>query len=309
MQFDWYQATINTPHSDVFSAMEKAYPHTDLRPASPANGYTHGAELMLGDNKLLRAMWGGVNGNETTHCVASGSQSTRFSEFLRSDFPDHQVSRLDVAIDYREKDCFKKLSKMLIDYAKGKRLKTAVAGDWIKGDQGKTLYIGSRSSTSYLRLYEKGKQIGLGTDPNWTRCELEVKPNNKEGKTFLATATPQECWGASKWSIDVSTLLGQLGIARAPIGTVYTPSNDEKMLHYMFKQYGGVLERAYHLCGDDWQLLGEFIGRRLHPEEFGLVNTKGQVMQFELNHQEPTQYADSPIKEVSYQNVDQLELF
>jgi DNA relaxase NicK len=282
MQFDWYQATLNAPKDDVFTAMEKAYPHTDLRPSKPSNGYTHGAELVRGDSVLLRSMWGGVNGDGTTHCVSSGSNSTPFATFARQHFTDHQVSRLDVAIDYHEADSFKRLSKLLITYARGKRVKTSTAGDWIKHQGGKTLYIGSRSSSAYLRLYEKGKQLGMDVNPHWTRCELEVKPGSKEGKAFLATATPEQCWGASKWSMEVNALLGNLDISRAPVGTVHTPSDDERALHYLVKQYGPLLQRIYHLCGDDWNLVGEYLGRRINPEEFDLIGTDGKDHQLAL---------------------------
>lgn len=297
MQFDWYQATIASHPSDVFSALEKAYPHTDLRPAKPANGYTHGGELVLGDSKLLRAMWGGVNGEAAVHCISSGSNSPRFADFTRKNFPDHQVSRADVAIDYNEKDSFKRLSKLLKDFAMGTRLKTAVAGDWIKGNQGRTLYLGGRTSSTYLRLYEKGKQLGMGANPDWTRCELEVKPSSKEGKAHLATLTPIELWGASRWSLKVAELLGHTDIARVPTGTVYTPSDDERALHYLIKQYGPLLDRVYHLCGDDWDLLGQYLGRLLKPEEFGLVDSKGKPVQSTLT--EPTYRAD----------IRQLDLF
>lgn len=282
MQFDWYQATLNASHDDVFSVMEKAYPHTDLKPARPSNGYAHGAELVLGDLHLVRAMWGGVNGDGQTHCVASGSNSPRFADFARTSFPDHQVSRADVAIDFREEGSFSKLAKLLIGYAKGKRLKTATGGDWIKHQQGKTLYLGSRSSSAYLRLYEKGKQLDDLQNPHWTRCELEVKPGSKEGKTFLATATPEACWGAARWSMDIAALLGKSGIERAPVGTLYAPSDDERALKYLIKQYGPLLERIYHLCGDDWTLVGEYLGKRITPHEFGLTDAKGNISQLEL---------------------------
>lgn len=282
MHFDWYQATVNAPHPDIFSAMEKAYPHSDLRPAKPSNGYTYGAELVLGDLPLVRTMWGGVNGDDTTHCVATGRNSEPFAGFIRRDFPDHQVSRADVAIDYHEEGSFKKLAGLLIGYSKGKRLKTATAGDWIKNEGGRTLYLGSRSSTAYLRLYEKGKQLVETEHPHWTRCELEVKPSSKEGKALLSRMSPMELWGTAGWARDVAALLGKSGIPRAQVGTLYTPSDDDRALHFMLKQYGPLIKRIYELVGEDWSLVGPFLARRLCPEEFGLVDAEGIANQLEL---------------------------
>ncbi|MDO9209099.1 MAG: replication initiation factor domain-containing protein [Sulfuricurvum sp.] len=259
MKFDWYQATLNSQKDNVFSALQDDYAHCDLRPGRPSNGYTDGADLIAGDDVILRLMWGGVNGSDSTHCVSTGSNAPRFAEFARTKFKDHQVSRLDVAADYEEKGCFKDLSTSLIKYAKSKRLKTAVGGDWIKHIGGRTLYLGSRTSPAYLRCYEKGKQIGMDANPDWTRVELEVKPSSKEGKALLATTSLEACWGASRWSIDVAAILGRSGIQRAPIGSIHSPSDHDRAIFYMLKQYGPTLLRQYGLVGEDYALLGQYL--------------------------------------------------
>lgn len=303
MQFDWYQATLNASKDDVLEALSSWQPYADLRPMKPCNGYTHGAELVLGDNSLVSAFWGGVNGDASTHCKATGRNSIAFAEFARSKFPDHQVSRADVAIDYQEADSFKRLSALLIKYAKGSRLKTGVAGDWIKGNGGKTLYLGSRTSSAYLRLYEKGKQVGLDANPHWTRCELEVKPGKKDGKEWLATATPLEIWGASRWSIDIAALLDKAGIARAPVGTVRHVSDDERTLHFMLKQYGPALEKLYQLSGEDKEAFADYILSRLHqppadPLQNALDGLKQQANALELSRQaEAPQRAEAATKQ------------
>lgn len=282
MKFDWYQATLNAPKDEVFSSLCASFPYCDLRPAKPSNGYTQAAELIRGDDVLLHGQWGGNNGDATTHIKATGSNSPPFADFAREKFPSHQVSRLDVAIDYTDEGSFARLSKLLIAYAKKTRLGTSVVGDWIKGIGGKTLYLGSRSSTSYLRLYEKGKQQGLGSNPHWTRCELEVKPSKKEGKEWLSTASPLEVWGSSKWTIDVAALLEKTGIARAPVGTVRTISDDERATHFMLKQYGPLLDKLFALAGEDKEAFADFILSRLHPEDYGINAKDGRIAQLPL---------------------------
>lgn len=52
-------------------------------------------------------------------------------------------------------------------------------GNWAKPDgRGRTVAIGRRLSGKYLRVYEKGRQLG---DPNspWTRIELELKAEDR----------------------------------------------------------------------------------------------------------------------------------
>lgn len=54
-------------------------------------------------------------------------------------------------------------------------------GDWLEGDastKGRTLGIGNRASGKYLRIYEKGKQLGdpLGL---WTRVEVEWRAEDR----------------------------------------------------------------------------------------------------------------------------------
>ena len=53
-------------------------------------------------------------------------------------------------------------------------------GDWLNNDEagkGLTAGIGSRNSSRYFRIYEKGKEMGDPSSP-WVRAELELKSNN-----------------------------------------------------------------------------------------------------------------------------------
>lgn len=52
-------------------------------------------------------------------------------------------------------------------------------GNWAKDDgRGRTLYVGRRASGKFLRVYEKGKQLG-DRDSKWTRIELELKAEDR----------------------------------------------------------------------------------------------------------------------------------
>jgi phage replication initiation protein len=55
----------------------------------------------------------------------------------------------------------------------------STVGNWEFDDgRGRTLYIGRRASGKFLRVYEKGKQLGDPESP-WTRVELEMKAEDR----------------------------------------------------------------------------------------------------------------------------------
>ena len=49
-------------------------------------------------------------------------------------------------------------------------------GDWISDDapKGRTVYVGSRKGAAMMRIYEKGRELGIPSSP-WIRYELELK--------------------------------------------------------------------------------------------------------------------------------------
>jgi phage replication initiation protein len=58
---------------------------------------------------------------------------------------------------------------------------TAIKGrliDDLGSGDGKTLYVGQRTSGKLLRIYEKGKQLGDTTSP-WVRAEVELKDQDR----------------------------------------------------------------------------------------------------------------------------------
>lgn len=56
---------------------------------------------------------------------------------------------------------------------KARRMQVLEARDRKGQGHGKTVYIGSRTSSLFLRIYDKGKETKTGED--WTRVELETK--------------------------------------------------------------------------------------------------------------------------------------
>lgn len=115
-----------------------------------------------------------------TGCNASadGWESRLFNYLQKCVRP--KITRVDIAKDFFD-------GEYSPDQAKADRLKglftahrvmpngESVGSDWESGTlKGKTYYIGSRESSKFARIYEKGKQLGDKTS-NWTRFEIEFK--------------------------------------------------------------------------------------------------------------------------------------
>lgn len=87
------------------------------------------------------------------------------------------VTRLDFAVDVRGMGARPEHLKDAFEAGKGitgAQSANFVAGRKRNGERtGETLYVGSRSSDKFLRVYDKAAQMGL--DGDWIRVELELK--------------------------------------------------------------------------------------------------------------------------------------
>lgn len=87
-----------------------------------------------------------------------------------------KLTRIDIAYDDHQ-------GQRDVDYAKDSYSAGLFAGngrppkgqfiDDMGSNDGRTMYVGSRESGRYLRVYEKGKQLGDSVSP-WVRWELEL---------------------------------------------------------------------------------------------------------------------------------------
>lgn len=143
--------------------------------------------------------------------------------------------------------------------------------------KGRTIYLGSRSSPCFVRIYEKGKQVlsqahsvdldslrheFRGNDlTHWVRCELEVKPKSN-ARGGLSHLEPDAYWGASRWTADLAQALTGDEYARIRIGSVHRATDAERTMRAMLTQYG----RFLHSLRDDlgsWDCVGLQLGDEL----------------------------------------------
>ncbi len=115
-----------------------------------------------------------------------------------------KVTRLDLAVDlYAEKpiDAVKNAARLVMSKAYETNRKYTVFGSMAGGSKrrssGDTLYIGSRQSAAYGRLYDKGLQTKMSKPGKWFRYEIEYKD-------YAASQAAKAAWdvgteGLSKW--------------------------------------------------------------------------------------------------------------
>lgn len=263
MKFDWYQAGLEANPTVIIDTLAACYELADVLPTKPFNGYERAYMVKRGDTELLKVQWGGNTGTRV-QVQASGDQAQEFSEHLRENFTDHLVTRADVALDYCESGAWESLYNLSTETADLFKLKTDHRGDFHRGQNGRTFYIGSRQSPAFNRIYEKG--IQTGGDPDHVRSEFEFKPKNENARQAYARATPEQILFASSWSAHFYGILTGLdGLKLAPAGTVRKLTDDQKSFLHMMKQYGPLLGRMLAERGGDYCELGLHIASHIEP--------------------------------------------
>lgn len=266
MIFDWYQAGIEAKPEVVVDHLCGSFDLADVQPAIPKNGYATAVKVVRGEHCLAEVSWGGNTGKRVL-VKGSGSDSPAVASILRAKWPRHQVVRADVCEDYNEPQAFDALSSMLINVADQHRLKVTHYGDWHRGEDGRTLYVGSRQSCVYLRLYEKGHQMrSKGLDSaslDWVRLEVEVKAKQQVARYHLSQLEPDEFMGCSEWTTQIAGMLLESSLRRVTgLGTVRQPTDRDRALSALVKQYGRHLEGVRNDAGS-WEAVGRLLGEMI----------------------------------------------
>lgn len=199
--------------------------------------------------------WGGRHGDRVMIEV-KGESTPGAVERLRSGF-EHRCTRVDACADFDAPRAFERLYRACRVVKKAHSIIGGKAGDWEDfPEKGRTLYLGAKTSTTRMRLYEKGKQpeyVHLGRE-NWARIEVQVRPA-KEAKTTYSTLSPEEVWGASRWTRDLAASVLKAHVDPHPAGSTYRKTEDEAAIDWMCRQYGQrLVSMAQDLGG--WDVLG-----------------------------------------------------
>lgn len=259
-RFDWYAATLEISPHQLLDGLRGGLGAEVREMKRGMHGYRQGFELLRDGCVVARALAGGTNVHP--HAFASGEDAVEFARIVRANWPDHRVTRMDTAVDFDGAGDWERVTALALELADELGLKVGHAGDWHRGEDGRTLYIGSRKSAVFLRIYEKGKQLPESGRPNWVRCEVVVRP---EGDSRLAAAasTATAAWGYAAWTQEFARRLLGVDVERVAI-SLRRPADDEKAMETVMEQYWRVFERQAGVHGG-WEGLGRELGR-LHRE-------------------------------------------
>lgn len=249
--FDWYAATVDDKPKNVIDQMVKDFDLVDVEVCTPKNGYQNAYKVVRGASVLGHVMYGGVSQGTGVHVFASSDAAIGLSGFVRKRYAQHQVTRVDVAADF--KSGWDYLYSLAVSVAQAYKLKTSLVGDYLDGVGGRTIYVGSPSSPARMRVYEKGKQVykgvvGDGVNVEWVRAEVVLRPQ-KAGRAAAAAFSPMQVFSCSKWLRAFSwQAIGDTDYAGQASG-FYSPADDDRAYQYMLRQYGPLIRRIAESIG------------------------------------------------------------
>lgn len=265
MFLDYYAATVEADPRVLANQLEEG--SEEGRIATLDRGWKQYTDGLACTSSGAHVYFGGPNPHP--HVRASGESAHGVAQVLRQHHPQHRVTRVDVAYDYASGTAWDETVRDLTARAHRHRLSTRLIGSPTDPEKGRTLYVGSRSSSVFLRAYEKGKQLheqgwkiwtidGVRTfqrgwqpddtsseTPNrhWVRVEVEYKPQKREEKAAAAQLTPLGVWQRRQWT---AALYEHLTGAHAPYEPGARKASSETLasLRHMMDQYGSTVARA-----------------------------------------------------------------
>ena len=273
LRWDWYQATVVSDEFGTYperlaDALAGDLGAARVEVSRGILGYEHQAHLRTADgDHLARVLYGGSN--RWANVIGSGDRAPRLAHVLRGDSQyRHAVTRADVALDVQGPDSFGRLMEECLKVADARQVSVGHAGDWHRQEKGRTLYIGSKKSELFARLYEKGLEQ-RGKAPNeeaaaavpidWTRLELVCKPQKRPRRLLAATAQPLDLWGWSLWTKALADAVMAVDVPRVERMS-WARAEDAVSVDWMVRQWGPLLARLEGREGS-WEGVGRLLGR------------------------------------------------
>ena len=248
LTWDWYQATIKgssdalTSANGVRSVLATVVgPGGQWAPTKALFGYPFGQELQGVPVGTVKVFYGAGD----VHVQATSAAAEPVADLLRKWWPEHTVSRADVAFDTISAGSFDRLYQRVHHLARTNprgKVSTSTAGDWIDRETGRTFYAGGTSSRLRVRVYEKGheqraKDPNCGADLDWTRVEWQLRPTSDQ-KAWLARASKVEALGLSAFGAAVADEV--LGADVLAVGNLLRFASQDPA-YWMVRQYRRVV--------------------------------------------------------------------
>lgn len=245
--FDAYAVSVYCPDPgqllhDITQALD-----LDFEQTAPKFGYLQAYALVRGDSRYALLQFGGNNVGKNVYVSFLGRMSHSFYDWIQSSGWSFTVLRADVAFD-SVGSVFDKVARIAQDMILDRCLKSSVAGDWVNM-AGRTLYIGSRKSVVFGRIYEKSKQLGLPDSLEFDRIEFEFKPD-KKSRSRAAALTPVGFIETSPWAVDLCNRIFSAGIQPSdPLHRPWSASNHDRSFGHLCRQYRQTLQKELDNCG------------------------------------------------------------
>lgn len=223
--FDWYQVTLPNAEgkascsvggADEAEAISAAFGWARTNGLHPGriggghNGYRAALPFTEGPQSIdsvFRVNSGSTGGLMPNLMLTGGHGAcARLAPALQLAFPGARLSRADAALDWSQPGLWDALHRMAKTLAKGNVKLGGVRT--IESDTGRTFYLGSRTSTVSLRVYEKDRERAakgvidaVDIDPDLIRIEWTFRPQSKS-KAGMAKLSPGQMIRTSVWARD-----------------------------------------------------------------------------------------------------------
>lgn len=279
-RFDWYQATVpaEVPQlREALSTLCQGRPvWTSAQRAPHGYGFSDRLACEL-SGPVCQLWWGGSHAKP--HVVFSGDDAPSGSELLRGSFPGHTVSRADIATDYAESGAYDRLQELALGVAVERGISVGTAGDHLLTKVGRTLYLGSTSSHTRMRLYDKAAELRAKfhqqpdklceIPPELARLEFQVRPQTPAAKLAAAAADPVALMGSASWTRELVRRVDGLDLEPFAAGRVWRQADDDRAYAALLAQYGGLIRRRAAEHGS-FAALGCQIGHDLSERDKAL---------------------------------------
>ena len=163
------------------------------------------------------------------------------------------TSRIDVAVDSELKPPVAALAVQLYRQMRRHRTtpgRTAKRTLWTSTDGGATVYVGSRVSENYGRVYDKGQETGTAPAGVWWRWEIELKGETSKSN---ANAWLLEDAGCNELAaVTCNWFRARLGTAPPSFSTAFVhnvpsnPSTIDRQLRWLSTGVRPTVQRLLH---------------------------------------------------------------
>lgn len=224
------------------------------------NGYQESYRIIRQGEVLVQCLTGGTGsaaGSSVFDCAHTASE---VYPILQEMFPEHSVARLDACEDYSGQGAWDTLEAIVTRVCtEFGVMMSPFGGGHMRPDgtrdetKGRSWYCGSKNSPFRVVLYEKGlEQIakGIPDDPTRVRLELRIRPSSRSKHQLGALRlVPADLFGMSRWGKALANALGDQGVPRVYIGSIWRPNEQEQVAMKIVRMFDRGLEQLLDQAG------------------------------------------------------------